>query len=398
MARHTKGLTVLIATVSTLGPYTIDAFFPSLRAIAVDLGISVWQAQQLLTVFMVPYAIMSLAHGSLSDALGRRRVILVGLVVYVLASIGCVLAPGFGALLAFRVLQGMVAGAGHIVGRAVVRDCYHGVKAQQVMSSITMIFALGPALAPIIGGWVHVWLGWRAVFGTMALFGVIVLLLIWRKLPETHPPEKRSELHLGAILANTLNVMRNRDFQWLTASSCLCFIALHAYIGSAPAIILDHWQMNETSFAALSVPIIGGYALGAYFSGKLAGRMDPERMVRFGYHSSLIVAVAILLLQLVFDEPPVPLQQLLLAASAAGLQLMFPVITLRILDLFDNARGTAASAHAFFSMVLSALMMGIIAPWLSQTMFRLAEAGLACTIVGWSIWYFKLRRPLQAAG
>ena len=151
MAERTPRLTVLIAAVSTLGPFTIDAFFPSLRAIGEELHATPLQAQQLLTAFMLPFAVMSLVHGSLSDALGRRRVILVALAIYFLASLGCTFAPGLGWLLLFRAMQGMVAGAGSVIGRAIVRDCYHGVQAQRVMSTFTMVFALGPALAPVVG-------------------------------------------------------------------------------------------------------------------------------------------------------------------------------------------------------------------------------------------------------
>ncbi len=125
-AAATPRLALILALLATLGSYTIDAFFPSMRAMAAEFGISYWQVQQTLTVYLVPYACMSLVHGSLSDAVGRRRVVLVGLVLYALASMGCALAPGFGALLFFRALQGMVGGVGMIIGRAVVRDCFSG--------------------------------------------------------------------------------------------------------------------------------------------------------------------------------------------------------------------------------------------------------------------------------
>lgn len=396
MARSSKGLTILLALVTALGPYTIDAFFPSLRAIAREMHVSALQAQQILTAFMVPYALMSLVHGSVSDALGRRGVILFGLSVYVVAAFGCALAPSFGTLLIFRALQGMVAGVGMIVGRAIVRDRYTGVQAQKVMSSITMMFSLGPALAPVIGGWVHVWFGWRAVFGTMGLFGALLMLIMWLRLPETHPPERRTPLQLEPLVYNIRHVLSHRGFQWLASSSCLCFIALHAYIGSAPAIILDHWKLSETSFYALTIPIIGGYSIGAYFSGTLAGKIDGERIIRVGYHGSMIASLIMLLLQ-VFTEPPMFVQQLLLALTACMLQLMFPVITLRILDQFEHHRGAAASAQSFFTMVLGALMMGVLAPWLSVTMQRLALASFLCTFAGWLVWVAKLRRPLQSS-
>ena len=384
-------LTIVLALLSTLGPFTIDTFFPSMRAMAAEFGISYWQVQQTLTAYLIPYAFMSLVHGSLSDALGRRRVVIAGLQLYVLASIGCALAPGFTALLVCRALQGVVGGVGHIISRAIVRDCYSGAQAQRVMSAITMVFSLGPALAPVIGGWVHVWFGWRAVFAFMALYGLLLTWLVTRKLHETLPESQRTPLHLGAIVGNTLAIARHTEFLRLTCASALCFIALHTYIGAAPAIIFDHWHMNETSFAALTLPIIGGYAIGAFFSGRLAGRLPPERQANIGYGMLLGTSSAMLALQLVADNPPIFLQQLLLAATAIGLQLMFPIVTLRILDLFSDTRGTAASAHSFVSLMFAAIMMGALAPWFAVSMKRLAINAFVVNLAGVLVWRSALR-------
>jgi len=385
-------LTVVLALLSTLGPFTIDTFFPSMRAMAAEFGISYWQVQQTLTAYLVPYAFMSLVHGSLADALGRRRVVIAGLLLYVVASVGCALAPGFTALLVCRGLQGVVGGVGFIVSRAVVRDCYSGAQAQRVMSAITMVFSLGPALAPVIGGWVHVWFGWRAVFAVMAIYGLLLSLLVIRKLPETLPVTQRTPLHLGASVGNTLVIARHPEFLRLTAASGLCFIALHTYIGAAPAIILDHWHMTETGFAALTLPIIGGYAIGAFFSGRLAGRLLPERQAGIGYALLLFTTVAMLALQLLVSRPPILVQQLLLASTAVGLQLMFPIVTLRILDIFSATRGTAASVHAFFSLLLGAIMMGGLAPWLSASMTRLAISAVLVNFAGFLVWRSALRQ------
>src|ERR1700740_2749651 len=151
--RH-GGLAVLLAALSMAGPFSIDTFFPSFHAIAAAFSISAWAVQQTLTVYMLPLSFMSLVQGPLSDAIGRRRVILLGLAVYTVASIGCTLAPTFGALLMFPALQGTSAGVGTIVGRAVIRDLYEGPQAQKLLSLVTMIFAFAPAVAPVIGGWI----------------------------------------------------------------------------------------------------------------------------------------------------------------------------------------------------------------------------------------------------
>jgi DHA1 family bicyclomycin/chloramphenicol resistance-like MFS transporter len=389
---------MILALLATLGSYTIDAFFPSMRAMASEFGISYWQVQQTLTAYLVPYACMSLVHGSLSDALGRRRVVLVGLVLYALASVGCALAPGFGALLFCRALQGMVGGVGMIIGRAVVRDCYSGAQAQRVMSTITIMFSLGPALAPIIGGWIHFWLGWRAVFGSMAVYALVLAWMVYRKLPETLGTVHRTPLEFGALAGNLYRVARHAEFLLLTSASGLCFVVLQIYVGSAPAIILDHWGGTEVSFAMLTVPIISGYAIGAVASGRMAGRLPPSRQANYGYTLLLAATGAMLLLQFFVTQPPVIAQQLLLTGMALGMQLLFPIITLRILDLFGHSRGAATSAHTFCLLVLAAFMMGALAPWLSQSMQRLAVTSFVFSAAGWCVWrlarWYQRRYPV----
>src|SRR4051812_44947777 len=165
-------IAALLAALSMVGPFTIDTAFPSFHAIAEDFALSKWAVQQTLTVYLLPLSIMSLVQGPASDALGRRPVILAGLCVYTLASVGCTFAPNFTTLLIFRSLQGTSAGVGMIVGRAVIRDLFEGPQAQELLSLVTMLFAFAPAVAPVIGGWIPLTLGVPAGFGCLGVFGL----------------------------------------------------------------------------------------------------------------------------------------------------------------------------------------------------------------------------------
>ncbi|MBV9911083.1 MAG: MFS transporter, partial [Sinobacteraceae bacterium] len=202
---------MLLAALSMVSPFSIDTFFPSFHSIADYFAINRWAVQQTLTAYMLPLSVMSLVQGPLSDALGRRPVILRGLGIYTLASVGCALAPTFGVLLAFRALQGFSAGVGMIVGRAVIRDLYDGPHAQRLLSVVTMIFGFAPAVAPVIGGWIHVAFGWRAVFGFMTLVGAALWLSALLVLPETHPPEKRPRLHAGELAHTAWSIVSHRE-------------------------------------------------------------------------------------------------------------------------------------------------------------------------------------------
>src|ERR1700760_894461 len=205
-------LAALLAALSMVGPFTIDTAFPSFHAIADDFGFTKWAVQQTLTVYLLPLSIMSLVQGPLSDAVGRRPVILAGLCVYTLASVGCTFAPNFTTLLLFRALQGISAGVGMIVGRAVIRDLFEGPQAQKLLSLVTMLFAFAPAVAPVVGGWIHITLGWHAVFGFMALFGASLALGTYLTLPETHPESKRPHLHAGTLARMAWSFVCPREF------------------------------------------------------------------------------------------------------------------------------------------------------------------------------------------
>lgn len=393
--RH-GGLAILLAALSMAGPFSIDTFFPSFHAIADQFSVSAWAVQQTLTVYMLPLSFMSLVQGPLSDAIGRRRVILTGLVVYTVASIGCTLAPTFGTLLLFRAFQGSSVGVGVIVGRAVIRDLYDGPQAQKLLSVVTLIFAFAPAVAPVIGGWIHIALGWRAVFGFMATFGFILMVASYFTLPETHPPERRPPLHVPDLARMALRVARHGEFLLLALALGANFAAIMCFIGAAPSVVTVHWHLRETQFANLFLPVISGFAIGAWISGRMAGRVPGNRQTEWGYAVTLPVAVLAVLLRLLVNDPPLLIQQLLLTGAAIGVQLVSPVVTLRMLDLFPKARGSAASVQSSISIVISAIVFGALAPLASGSMLTLSEASLCAALIGFTLWRAAQHRVSSA--
>jgi MFS transporter, DHA1 family, multidrug resistance protein len=384
-SRH-GGLAVLLAALSMVSPFSIDTFFPSFHAMAAQFSLSAWAVQQTLTVYMLPLSFMSLVQGPLSDAIGRRRVILFGLVVYAAASIGCTFAPTFGMLLIFRALQGTSAGVGTIVGRAVIRDLYEGPQAQKLLSLVTMIFAFAPAVAPVIGGWIHVTLGWRAVFGFMASFGAVLAVTSYYKLPETHPPEKRPRLHVPELTRTALCVAGHGEFLLLALAMGANFATMMCFVGAAPMVVIDHWHLRETQFAWLFLPIISGFVVGAWISGRMAGRVALGRQGQLGFVVSLTAAAVTAALHALFAAPPLLVQQFLLLVVAVGVQMVSPTLSLRMLDLFPHARGSAASVQSCISIVISAVVFGLLAPLAGGSLLTLSETSLCAALVGFALW------------
>jgi DHA1 family bicyclomycin/chloramphenicol resistance-like MFS transporter len=391
----TIGITLLLASLSMISPLSIDTFLPSLPTIATHFGITRFQVQQIITAYLLPFAFFSLVHGPLSDALGRRRVVLGGLVLYTLGSLGCFLAPTFATLLICRVLQGTAAGLGPTVSRAVVRDMFEGPGAQRLMSSIMLVFSLAPAVAPVIGGWVHVTLGWRWVFGMLVVIGVALLATCALLLPETHPPAKRTQFHPVLLIRSCWHVAAQPSFLLLAISAALAMASLFVYIGSAPSIILERWHLKETQFHYLFIPVVAGFMTASVISGRIAGRVSRLNQIRAGFAllcaSGVIDAVA----HLFSASLPILLIQSLLFVTASGAQLTYPVLTLEMIDMYPQARGAAASVQTFIALGVGGMAMGVLAPTLHGDLRLLGWLSLGAGVAAWLGWRAGrgLKRP-----
>jgi MFS transporter, DHA1 family, multidrug resistance protein len=384
-------LAVLLGGLSMVSPFSIDTFFPAFHAMERALKVDSWQLQQVITAYMLPFAFASLVHGPLSDAVGRRPVMIWGMSLYAVGSIACTLAPNYGSLIAARILQGATAGVGVVIGRAVIRDLYEGARAQRLMSITTMIFSIAPAVAPIIGGWAHVAFGWRAVFAVMTLCGLLFAVSAWWKLPETHPPAARVPFNARNLVSTSSMVLRHPEFLMLAIAAAVNFGSLAVYIGSAPAIVEMHWGKGETDYFMLFLPVICGILTGAVVSTIFARQLNLLSQVRIGMVITFTGALARALLHAFVDEVPVPVQQGLLYVSGIGAQFAFPALTLRMLDLFPKVRGTAAAAQSFMALIITAFTFGMVAPHVLAHLDWLAWTSLVYASLASLCWYLSRR-------
>ncbi|QOL48464.1 multidrug effflux MFS transporter [Massilia litorea] len=378
-------LTVVLACLGMAGALAIDTYLPSMPAIGRDFGVGPVAVQQTLSVFLFCFAFMMLFYGTLSDSFGRRRVILVALAIYTLASVGAAFAPSFGFLLACRALQGLSAGAGSVIGQAIVQDRLKGAEAQKMMSNIMMVFGLAPAIAPILGGWLHVHFGWRSTFWFLAAFGTLLIVLTLRLLPESLPVEKRQPFHPATIAANYLKVLRNPQFLLLSLSVGMSFGGLSLYIGSAANFVMVILGLPETAFAWMFIPLIGGMVLGSAWGGKRAAHMAAGRLKWIGFGTMLVAAVLNIGYNALFPAA-IPWAVLPLAIYTFGLAVAMPAVQMTALGLFPDNRGLASSMLGFIQMMSFALVSGLVAPVLFDSAFKLAcgvGVGLVLSFGAW---------------
>ena len=400
-----RSFVLMLAALSAVGPFSIDTFLPALLELQTALHATPLQAQQALSAYLLGFGIMSLWHGAISDAVGRRPVILASLVVYIVASLVCTFAPSIQVLIAARLVQGLAGGAGMIVARAIIRDCFEGVRAMQLLATVMQIFSIAPAVAPVVGGYLQSWWGWRSVFGFMLVGSIVLLAWIWRALPETLPVGARHPLHAGLLARSYWKVFTRFDFQFLAGLLGISFSSLFVYVTASPVFLVRHLGLSETDFALLFLPIIGGMVLGSVTASKLAGRYSQRTMINSGF--ALMTVGLALNLVLQFGVLPGMAQGKWLTFLAiaplgigsVGQALLGPSVQMMVMDLYPAQRGLMSSCQGFTHVMMSALTAGIVAPLVSDTMQHLVLASAAFFGVALVLWLTYLamhRRPAAA--
>ena len=388
--RFRWGFAAMLAALSTLGPFCIDAYLPAFGGIQESLHASPLEIQQTLSAYLFAFGFMFLFHGALSDSFGRRRVILAMVGVFTIASIAAALATTVQALIMARVVQGLSVGAGMVVGRAMIRDLFGPEDAQRLMSLVTLFFGLAPAVAPVIGGWLFLGLGWRSIFWFLAALGVVLIATGARFLPETLAPTHRHPFHPVALLKGYEQVGINRLFLVLSLAVGFNFNGFFLYIVSAPVFLGEHLHLGPTQYAWLFLPCIAGIMLGAQLSGRAAGRHAPARTVQRAY--AFMGAAAVVNLAYTFlAVPAIPWAVVPIMVYGIGFAMAMPSISLITLDLFPTRRGMAASLQGFVSGMVNTIVAGIVSPALSHDTHLLAIGMAVMAAGGFASWRLYVR-------
>jgi DHA1 family bicyclomycin/chloramphenicol resistance-like MFS transporter len=391
LARRHWPLAALLATLTMIGPFAIDGYLPAFGAIRAEFGVAQLAVQQTLSAYLLAFAFMMLWHGALADAFGRRALVLAAMSVFAVATLACAIAGNIESLWLARALQGLCAGAPMVAGRAIIRDRFHGPEAQKLMSQVTLIFGVAPAIAPVIGGALLNLYGWRSIFWFVFGFSLVALAWSWKSLPETLTREARQPLDPRTQFRNYRHVITKVDFLLLALVPAMNFSGFFLYIAVAPAFLVDLLGVSTMGFAWLFVPMIGGVMLGATISGRVAGRLTPHETVRLGYRF-LFAGAALNLVVALFVPPGVPWHVLPVFVYAIGSAVIMPSATLLLLDLFPANRGLAASLQGFLHFSISALNAGTIAPFLSHSLPSLALGMVAFTLASVALWLVYARR------
>ncbi len=378
-------LIVTLALLSMVGPFTIDTYLPSFPAIEGYFHVNRAMMSQSIAIYLLASSVSTLIWGALSDSVGRKRVIYGTLMLYIVASIGCVFASDFNGFLFFRMLQGVAASGGMVVGRAMVRDAFPGDQAQRVMAYIMMVFAVAPAVAPIIGGILQDSFGWQSVFYFLAFYGVVISLMTKFILPETLNSEDKASFHPISVLKVYFMTLRNKHFQAIIFTLGISFGGLFLYISGSPAIIFDILKLDSSSFSYLFVPMTSGIVFGSFISGKLSHHLNAKKTINLAL---VIMAIASILnlVQLIWLDISIFSVVAPLTLYAIGMAIQMPAISVLALDCFPNNRGSASAVQGFVQTIVATLVTAIMVPIIASDLSSFVIAQVSFLFFALVLW------------
>jgi MFS transporter, DHA1 family, multidrug resistance protein len=357
-ARPPARTVVVLGGLTMFGPLSLDLYLPALPEFADDLNASASAAQLSITACLVGLAVGQLVAGPMSDRLGRRRPLMIGLVVYLLASVACALAPNVTVLVVLRLIQGLAGAAGIVISRAVARDLYSGSALMIFFSRLLLIAGLAPVLAPVLGGQLSRIMSWRGIFGVLAGFGAVLLLAAWFGLKETLPPERRIVGGFGRTLRGYNTLLHDRFFVGCALSAGLAGATLFAYISGSTFVLQKIYGMSPQSFSLVFGAISLGLVIAAQAGARLALVWPLTRVLGVGLIINLLGATALLITVITRLPMGVLIGALVVMVCAVGL--IFPTANALAMADYPDLAGTASSLQGLSQFVFGAVVAPLV--------------------------------------
>jgi len=385
-------LALLLGLLSAIGPFAIDMYLPALPTIGADLRAGTAAVQMSLLVFFVATGLGQIVVGPISDMVGRKSPLFVGLVVFAIGGVGAALAPNIEWLVFFRFVQGIGACAGMVVPRAIVRDLHTGTEAARLMSLLMLVFSVSPILAPLTGSFIIEVAGWRAVFWAVTVAALIALVMV-SVLKETRPSEQRVGSNFGSALAGYRLLLGDRNFLGLTFIGAFGISSFFVYLSTSSFILIEHYGLSPSLYSVFfsinAVAFIGMSQL----TGMLSQRFGLRRVVRTavcGYAAFMVL----LLVVTTFGIDRLDVLATLLFIGYGFLGLVIPTTAVLALEDHGAIAGTASALMGTLQLATGAVAMAIVGLFFNGTSLPMVAGIAGCAVIALGLTQMTLgRRP-----
>lgn len=389
---------LVLGGLTATAPLATDMYLPALPQVTGSLHASAATVQLTLTASMVGMALGQLVVGPMSDKWGRRRPLLAGLAVYLVATVLCALAPNAGLLVGFRLAQGLAGAAGIVIARAVVRDLYEGVAMARFFSTLMLVSGVAPIVAPLIGGQLLRVADWRGVFVTLAAVGAVLTALVWARLPETLPPSGRHDGGVGEALRTMRHLLADRAFTGYALVGGFAFAVLFAYISASPFVMQEIYGASPQTFSLLFGLNSVGLVVFGQINGKvLVGRVGLDKVLGVGL-SVMTVMAAVLLLMVsgVFGEVGLAPVAAVLFVLVATMSVALPNTQALALSRTRHAAGAASALLGTASFLVGGVASPLVGVAGADTAVPMAVVQTVAAVLALAC-FLGMCRPFRAA-
>jgi DHA1 family bicyclomycin/chloramphenicol resistance-like MFS transporter len=385
-------LLLILGLLTALGPFSIDMYLPAFPDIAKGLHTTVSQVMLSLSSFLLGISVGQLLYGPLLERYGRKKPLYVGLALYVLASVGCAMAGSVHALILFRLLQALGGCVGMVASRAVVRDLFAVEENAKVFSTLMLVVAVSPIIAPTLGGYVTAALGWRYVFGILLVVAALILAGVLFLLPESREPNPDHSLHIGSVLRNYWSILVQPQFYTYALTGAVAYAGLSAYVSGSPEVFMGGFGITERQFgwvfAIIAVGIISASQLNSY----VLGRSSSERIIRVALLCQNAVGMLLVVLALTgLENLYATIALIFLFLSCQGFT--FPNASALSMASFGHQAGTASALMGAVQMGIGAGTSVLVSMLANGTLLPMAGVMASCSIAA-SIVYWLGRKAI----
>ncbi|RWG50564.1 MAG: Bcr/CflA family efflux MFS transporter [Mesorhizobium sp.] len=388
-------IAVVLGLLSAIGPFAIDMYLPALPSIGEDLKAGTAAVQMSLLIFFLSMGFGQIVVGPISDIVGRKLPLYVGLALFMVGGVGSAMAPNIEWLIAFRFLQGLGASAGMAVPRAIVRDLHTGNEAAKLMSLLMLVFSVSPILAPLTGSQIIESFGWRAVFWTVTGAAALATILLATSLKETRSAEERANSSFGTALAGYRYLMSDRNFLGLTAIAGFGIASFFVYLSSSSFILIDHYGLSPSVYSVFfsinAVAFIGMSQL----TGMLADRFGLRRVVWVavtGYATVMVALFAIM----ASGVDRLDVMAALLFVGYGFLGLVIPTTSVLAMEEHGEIAGTASALMGTLHFAIGALAMGVAGLFFDGTPLPMVAGITLCAVISFMLAKLTLGRAREA--
>ncbi|RNF33370.1 multidrug effflux MFS transporter [Paracoccus methylarcula] len=375
-------MALVLGLLSAVGPFAIDMYLPAMPQVAADLDTTEAGAALTLTSYFIAFGIAQMIYGPMADAIGRKKPMVLGVAIFLVATVAAALAPTIGWLILARAVQGFGAATLMVVPRAVIRDVATGPAAARMMAAIMIVISISPMLAPLTGSLVMAWGSWREIFGVLGAAALLSLFLILVVLPETSEPRNRQPVRIGQMMAGARRLLTDKRFMGLTMIGGFGMASFFVFLSTASFVYKHQYGLSPTGFSiAFAINAIGFFSA-SQFAGRLAEQFGMERVISLAITG--FAGLTLMLTALVWSgADALPLVVAGLLAANACLGLVIPTTMVMALDPHPDIAGLASSLGGTIQMLTGGLMIAVTGPFMDNTSATMVAGITLCALLAW---------------